>query len=83
MFLNIFKNFIIILITSTNYIFVHVLDNKVFYFTTAYVPAEHRQNTGYIFLSKIYKCLFLTNLHHHTSDNLNLHNLSLFYHTLV
>ena len=26
----IFKNFIIILIVSTNYIFVHLLDNKVF-----------------------------------------------------
>jgi len=29
--LNIFKYFIIILIVSTNYIFVHLLDNKVFY----------------------------------------------------
>ena len=28
--LNIFKYFIIILIVSTNYIFVHLLDNKVF-----------------------------------------------------
>ena len=28
--LNIFKCFIIILIVSTNYIFVHLLDNKVF-----------------------------------------------------
>jgi len=27
--LNIFKHFIIILIISTNYIFVHLLDNKV------------------------------------------------------
>ena len=31
--LNIFKYFIIILIVSTNYIFVHLLDNKVFYCT--------------------------------------------------
>jgi len=29
-FLNIIKYFIIILIVSTNYIFVHLLDNKVF-----------------------------------------------------
>jgi len=27
---NIFKYFVIILIVSTNYIFVHLLDNKVF-----------------------------------------------------
>jgi len=31
-------------------------------FTTAYVPAEHRHNTCYIFLSKIYKCIFSTAL---------------------
>jgi len=29
-------------------------------FTTAYVQAKHRQNTGYIFLSKEYKCIFST-----------------------
>jgi len=29
-FLNIFKYFVIILIVSTNYIFVHLLDNEVF-----------------------------------------------------
>ena len=28
--LNIFKYYIIILIVSTNYVFVHLLDNKVF-----------------------------------------------------
>ena len=31
-----FKYFIIILIVSTNYIFVHLLDNKVFYSNTEY-----------------------------------------------
>jgi hypothetical protein len=30
----------------------------VWYFTTAYVPAEHKQNTSYIFLNKIYACIF-------------------------
>jgi hypothetical protein len=30
----------------------------VWYFTTAYVPTEHRQSTSYIFLNKIYVRIF-------------------------
>ena len=40
--LNIFKYFIIILTVSTNYIFVHLLDNKVFYWP--YVQPNHSKN---------------------------------------
>ena len=51
-------------------------------FTTAYVPMEHRQNMGYIFLSKIYKCIFSTNLHYHIfKKNLYLHNKSILPHS--
>jgi len=35
-------------------------------FTTVYVPAEHKQNTGNIFLTKTYKRMFSTNLQDHT-----------------
>ena len=33
-----------------------VLGIRIYFnFTMTYVPAEHRQNTGYIFFNKIYK----------------------------
>jgi len=34
-------------------------------FTTDYVPADHRQNTGYIFFTKSIRMYILSNLYYH------------------
>jgi hypothetical protein len=43
---------------------------------TAYVPSEHRQNTSYIFLMKIYNVYFQQI---YTISNSQLHNLNISY----
>jgi len=43
-----FKYFIIILIVSTNYIFVHLLDNKVFLYTLCTENCRYFNNSAHI-----------------------------------